>query len=195
MPRGKIVNTILEVLENGAALTANLFDVFTSDYFTSRQKMQQLAQYGYIPSKNRDFKTDSKQKYYTILNYLKNQGFIEKKKTNNKNNSLWKITKKGFAKLKTIKEQNTFSKNISYKKESDSKIKVIIFDIPEKERYKRDWLRTALVSLNFSFLQQSVWIGKTKIPEEFIADLNTKKMLSCVHIFEISKKGTINSIS
>jgi DNA-binding transcriptional regulator PaaX len=78
-----------------------------------------------------------------------------------------------------------------YKKIFDNKLKVIIFDIPEKERHKREWLRVSLLALGFSFLQQSVWMGKNKIPESFIVDLRDRKLLPCVEIFEINQKGTI----
>ena len=117
-------------------------------------------------------------------------------KSNNKKSSIWEITKLGLEKLKSRKSKASFSKrNINYEKKLDDKIKIVIFDIPEKERHKRAWLRAVLISLDFSILQQSVWIGKNKIPEDFLLDLREYKMLSYVQIFEISKKGSIVQMS
>ncbi len=169
MPRNKIMPKILEILQVQAEATT---------------KIRHAANYG------------SRQQFYSLLNNLKNQGLIEKRKTGNKKDSIWKITKKGLEKLKLTKENKNFSKSkINYKKEKDDKIKVVIFDIPEKERHKRAWLRFALVALGFSLLQQSVWIGKNKISEQFMRDLQERGMLSYIQIFEISKKGTIIQIS
>lgn len=196
MSRRNIVPKILEILQQQAEVTADLLDIFFSGYNQSYKKMRRSLKYG-----PRQFDTDwafeyqKRQQFYTILNKLKNEGFIEKKSTDSKS-SIWKITKRGLEKLKLIKEKELFSsKSADYEKKEDDKIKIIIFDIPEKERRKRTWLRAALNSMEFNLLQQSVWAGKSKIPEQFLRDLRERKMLDYVQIFEISKKGTISQIS
>ena len=68
---------------------------------------------------------------------------------------------------------------------------IVIFDIPERERRKRNQLRRELVYLGFKKLQQSVWIGQTQIPEEFIKELKEKDILPYIHIFSVEKKGTV----
>ncbi len=197
MPRGEIVPKILEILQAQAEATTDLFDVLTSSYGESYRKMRRTINYG-----PRRFKTDwtfeyrQRRQFYSLLNQLKNQGLISKKISDTTRGSIWKITKKGLEKLNLAKKEKVFSKkNINYKKESDNKIKVVVFDIPEKERHKRVWLRAVLISLNFSLLQESVWIGKSKIPEELIFDLRRRKMLPYVQIFEINKSGTIKQLS
>jgi len=45
--------------------------------------------------------------------------------------------------------------------------------------------------LGFTMLQKSLWIGSNKIPEEFIEDLKEWKIIEYVHIFEVTKKGTL----
>jgi DNA-binding transcriptional regulator PaaX len=114
-----------------------------------------------------------------------------KKRKNKK--TIWSITRKGLEKLKILKKKNRKTL-INYSKEKSDKLIIVIFDVPEKERHKRNWLRSVLASLDFKFLQQSVWIGKTKIPKEFLNDLRDQKMLDYVHIFKISKSGTINKL-
>lgn len=185
---------ILEILQSQAEATATLLDIFTSGYQESYRKMRGLNLH-----KPKTFKTDwvaeyhSRQKFYTLLNKLKREGFIEKHK--NGKTMLWKITKDGLAKLGILNKLKYFSlSNIDYEKINDGKVRIITFDIPEKERRKRDWLRAALTSLKYSLLQQSVWIGKTKIPEKFLNDLREKQIISYIHIFEISRGGTIKKI-
>lgn len=129
--------------------------------------------------------------FYSTLNKLKRDGFIEKNFSENKTH--WTLTRKGksgYKKLLKIKREKI---STSYKKEQSRTLNVIIFDIPECERNKRVWLRLVLLELGFSLLQKSVWIGKVKIPRDFIDDMREKKILNYVHIFEISKRGTINN--
>jgi DNA-binding transcriptional regulator PaaX len=110
-------------------------------------------------------------------------------------NSIWKITKSGRAKLKALKEKSLFSPaTILYRKRSDTELKIIIFDIPEMERKKRTWLRQALRTLEFNMLQRSVWVGKKKIPKEFLRDLNERDLLPYVHVFAVNKTGTIRTV-
>ncbi|TSC52603.1 MAG: hypothetical protein LiPW39_556 [Parcubacteria group bacterium LiPW_39] len=195
MSRGQIIPKILEILQSQAETTVSLFDAFTLSYGESHRKMHQVIKYGF-----KRFKADwaflyrERQQFYSLLNQLKNQGFIEKKKTSQKQ-SLWKITKRGREKIRIIRKFNFFKKaSVIYKKEDDDKVKVITFDIPERERNKREWLRAVLSALGFTLLQQSVWIGKNKIPEKFLFDLKDREMLPYIHIFKVDKKGTIKEI-
>ena len=75
------------------------------------------------------------------------------------------------------------------------KINAKDIDIPESERKKRAWLRSALKNLNFKMIQQSVWIGKVRIPEEFLRDLRNMHLTEYVEIFEISKAGSLQQIT
>jgi len=52
-------------------------------------------------------------------------------------------------------------------KKWDGKWRVIVFDIPEKLRGKRDLLRRELVGFGFMQLQRSVWVYPHPLPEEF----------------------------
>jgi len=191
MRHGKLIYKILEALQDSAETTIDLLTIFTLPYSESYKRIRSLR-YG-----SPKFKTNwaeeylKNQQFYSLLNRLKNQGFIKKEKENKK--TIWSITRKGLEKLKILKKKNK-KILINYPKEKSDKLIIVIFDIPEKERHKRNWLRSVLASLDFKFLQQSVWIGKTKIPEEFLNDLRNKKMLDYVHIFKVSKSGTINKI-
>jgi len=196
MKRGEIIPKILEIVQNQAEATADILDIFTSGYGASYRKMKRTIKYG-APRFKSDwaFEYRERQKFYSLLNQLKNQGLVKKYQDKTKQGSFWKITKKGLEKLSLIKSKNLFGKNsVDYKRKPENTIKIIIFDIPEKERHKRAWLRAVLTSLDFSLLQRSVWMGKNKLPEKFIYDLDKRGILSYVQIFEISQKGTIDQV-
>lgn len=179
MKASMVIEKVLEILQGGAEATVEIFDVMTSGYGESRRKI------------SRD-----RQKFYNLLNYLKKQGFVESKKREKK--SVWKITAKGREKLDLLKERNLYSKeNAQYEEgKSDSNFKIIVYDIPVNEgNKKRDWLRAALKNLGFTMLQKSVWVGKKKIPEEFLNDLNQRKMLKYVQILEVARTGTLREVT
>ena len=71
---------------------------------------------------------------------------------------------------------------------------VIIFDIPEIEKYKRDLLRDALKKIGLRMLQKSVWIGKYDIPKELIDYLRRLQIIEYVQIFEVSRAGSLEDL-
>jgi len=87
---------------------------------------------------------------------LQRRGYV-KRGSNNK----FLITPKGNLKITKarIKIKN-------HDKKWDEKWRILIFDIPESRRSKRDDLRTNLKLLGFKKLQQSVWISPYNIDKE-----------------------------
>ena len=71
-------------------------------------------------------------------------------------------------------------------------IHLIIFDIPEKERRRRNWLRQKLKEMDYGMMQRSVWWGRRAVPFEFISDLKKYRMLDHVHIMKVYKQGSIS---
>ncbi len=102
---------------------------------------------------------------------------------------IWRITKKG--KEAAISAQNikNVSRSVSQVSARDT---IVIFDVPEKERKKRTYLRYELLGLGFELLQKSVWIGAGPLPKDFIEYLRKENLLVCVHIFGIRKAGTVS---
>lgn len=196
MHKEKIISKILKILQTQAETTVDLFDALTSNYADSYRKMRKSIESGPKQFKiSWAEKYEQRQRFYSLLNKLKNQGLVEKH-NRDEEKTIWQLTKKGLDKLAFLKKEKTFgaAKPSDYKSEKSNNIKIIIFDIPEKERKKRDWLREVISAIGFSLLQRSVWIGKRKVPERFLSDLKKLDLLSYVHIFEISKIGTINSL-
>ena len=76
---------------------------------------------------------------------------------------IFELTEEGEREVEKI--QSRFQKTKS--KSWDGKWRIIIFDIPEKLRGKRDLLRRELVGFGFRQLQESVWAYPYPLPQEF----------------------------
>jgi len=196
--RGDFILKILETVEDAAISMVDLFEVISSSgYGASRSKLEyELSkQRGKRAEKlvEREFKRQQKQKYYNFIRYLKKNGLIDEKK--NEGKKILSITKKGREKFLFLKKQNKdFLPEILYQKEEGSKFIIIIFDIPEIDKRKRNWLRAVLRNLEFKMIQKSVWMGKIKIPKDFLSDLHEINLVNCVEIFEISKTGSLERL-
>ena len=136
---------------------------------------------------------ESRHRFYSMMNKLEKDGLIVKLgKQSGKN---FKLTSKGTQKIKQLKKRlETVLPDPDYSRQNHRNFVIVIFDIPEADRRKRVWLRSALRNLNFRILQKSVWIGKIKIPKEFINDLKELKMVNHVEIFEISRGGSLRQV-
>ncbi len=132
-----------------------------------------------------------RERFYKILSYCKKEGLIEKRKDKKE----WELTKKGLVELEGLEERKASARSFSsYTSAGDTILRIVIFDVPEKEREKRAWIRGGLLALGFEMCQKSVWMGKRKIPKRFLEDLRDKEALQFVHIFEVAKKGSLNTI-
>ena len=133
-----------------------------------------------------------RQKFYSLLNQLKRQGLVTRRKQ--EQSSQWRITAQGRKYLMKLKNRPDASPKLfrrAYEKKNGNSLMIVSFDVPERDRRKRNWLRMQLLALDFEMLQQSVWLGKVQIPEDFVNDLRTYEMIPYVHIFSVSKSGSI----
>ncbi|KKT29863.1 hypothetical protein A3G55_01625 [Candidatus Giovannonibacteria bacterium RIFCSPLOWO2_12_FULL_44_25] len=185
MRRSAKTKEILTVLIGGISATAEILDKILPNYHRSYKNAKQTLYSGSISTKKELKKNIAKQQFYSLLNHLKRHGLVEKRIIHNE--TLWKITLTGIDKLRILKERG----GLHYEPEKDNKLKIIIFDVPEKEKWKRAWLRDALRQLDFRILQKSVWVGKSKIPEAFLEDLRYRRLLNYIHVLEVSKTGTV----
>lgn len=118
--------------------------------------------------------------------------------------SLWRLRKHGFVEKREDKYCLTQAgklvmEYVIRKKKAviakwDGKYRVVIFDIPEKDRKTRNWLRQELYLLNYQKLQESVFIGKYPLPADLIKDLKSNKIGNCVNYLLVDKvyKNIIN---
>ncbi|MEK9168262.1 MAG: CRISPR-associated endonuclease Cas2 [Patescibacteria group bacterium] len=196
--KGDVSIKILEVIGDFAGTATDFFDVVLSSgygasygklqYEISKRQNQRIGK-----SMERNLKRQAKQRYYNMVYYLKKDGLIGEEQKNNKR--FFILTKKGKEKLTYLKEQNKRRlPETVYLKEENNKFVIVVFDIPELEKRKREWLRAVLVNLGFKMIQKSVWMGKVKIPKEFLEDLFKMKLVDFVEIFEISKTGSLEHL-
>lgn len=175
----------MEILGSGIETTAEIVDIMTSGYNESykkmRRKISRAADYSESKVKGGEVKKQ-KQTVYSALNRLKRQGLAEKKDNG------WHLTRLGSEKSKFLRAK--LGEN-NYKSKKADGIVIVIFDVPEKERWKRNWLRSVLDNMGFKLLQNSVWIGKRRIANDFLDDLKVLNIASYVEIFSVNKIGTL----
>lgn len=127
----------------------------------------------------------SRSSFSALLSRLKKQGLVERKGAKRK--SSWMLTSRG---KKFLEDLENDSRALVSK--SDGKKRIVTFDIPENERYKRGWIRRELVACDFRLLHQSVWIGECPLSQAFMDGLKKLGLRKYVHIFSIENLGTLD---
>lgn len=135
-----------------------------------------------------------RQQFHRTLQYLKRQGLIVKK--TEARGAGWALTQRGIERVKRYKTVRTdpFSQaNTVFIKPRGNGITIVAYDISERERRKRDWMRMCLVEMGCEMIQKSVWVAKGMIDEDFMHALRERSLLKNVHIFSVTKQGTIHA--
>ena len=129
------------------------------------------------------------QRYATLLYKLKRDGLLQESQRGE--GRFLALTRKGVKALLRLRKRSALPSSRHYTKEQGKALTIVSFDVPEKERQKRDWLRSALLHLGLTMVQKSVWIGTTKIPQQFLKDLRQLRLIEYVEIFSVSKTGSL----
>lgn len=130
----------------------------------------------------------TKQALSATLCRLKKQGLITS--SGPKKKMIWAITKEG---RKSLKQHPLRILQSSCRlPPEDGLTRLVTFDIPERERKKRRWLRAELITCGFRPLHRSVFIGKRPLPSEFIKKISDLRLNRYMHIVGIEKSGTLN---
>ncbi len=188
--KGEITLKIMECIKNAADETADAVAAFlAAGYGASSNKLN------FELSKMRKARSDheERQKFYKLIYKLEKDGLIEKSKRGKF--AQLSLTSKGrkFLEMLKVRKKNTLS-SPAYNSLKNEQVIIVVFDIPEEERKKRDWLRSALKNMGFQLIQKSVWMGKIKIPKEFLYDAEKLNIMPYLEIFEIRKTGTLTKI-
>ena len=125
----------------------------------------------------------SKPTFSSLLHRLKKEGLVSK--TGKGVNSKWSLTQIGKNKLK-------YYQNLIEPLKPDGIPRLVMYDIPESDRRKRDWIRCELVASGYDQLQKSVWLGYAPLPENFVKSIKDFNLGGRVHIVSINKKGTLD---
>lgn len=205
-PISELSGYILKKLDYGALAMSDLLDFTMSR--TLEGSGYGLSKEGYKAFKKRSWQrrvamnadhqaVEEKQRFYSLMYNLHKQGLITKEKKGVK--TVVSVTEKGIEKYRALKkylarkspEKHAPLPPRIYPKIQSSSSIIVSFDIPEKEAYKRAWLRSALQNLDYKILHESVWIGTNALPKDLLDDCRKMNMTKYVHIFSVIKKGTI----
>jgi CRISPR/Cas system-associated endoribonuclease Cas2 len=128
-------------------------------------------------------------RFNQLLYELKRDGLVV---GNTGKNSLLNITARGLLWLKKFKDGPPIElPHYTKPAERNSRVTIISYDIPEKLASLRSWLRSSLKTLGMTAIQQSVFIGKIKVPSDLLQLVVQLKLETYIEIFEITKAGTL----
>lgn len=193
--KGCLSLKMLEFIKDFADFNVDFCEAFfKSGYGASFGKLDYEFNQAQKRRRKNEIEKDQKKRYYDLLYRLSKDGLIEARIENSR--KFFTLTKKGEDKLEKL--SNSLNKNLlppnHYESEKGDKFILVIFDIPEKERRKRDWVRESLKNMGLKLAQKSVWLGKIKIPRSFLRDLHDLKLVDHVEIFEINKTGSLEKL-
>lgn len=192
--KGALTLKILEIVGGTALAASDVISAFLSaGYGASYGQLSRELREIEKQRSRKELEFQERQKLYNLIYQLKSDGLIQEKRSGKKRKILT-LTPSGKKKTKFLNQKLAASlPKTKYEKKENNKATIIIFDIPEKERRKRNWLRGVLKEMGFRMIQKSVWIGKIKIPQNFLIDLQKLKMIDCVKIFEVEKLGSLQT--
>ncbi len=107
-----------------------------------------------------------RKRLYDAFTYLKRQGML---KVRYKNNQMYiSLTTEG---KKRVGKDDIDTLAITSPKRWDGQWRILLFDVPTRERSKREALRGKLIELGFTMIQKSVWVH----PYECLNEVQTLK--------------------
>jgi CRISPR/Cas system-associated endoribonuclease Cas2 len=188
--KGDLTHKMLELISRASLKTTDTIAAFlTSPYGSSYKTIEYNLERREHRRGRAILQKEERQRYYNLLYTLKKEGLIKEV-----DQGLLSVTEKGRAWLLRHKNNNRQVPAVRYTGLPHDRFIIVAFDIPEKERFKRDWLRTALKSLGLQMIQRSVWMGKVKLPALFLSDVRKLRLLDSVEIFEITRTGTLKHL-
>jgi len=191
--KGTILLKALDILKDQAISQIDFFNaVLVSGYGASMSKIdyeyQKRRQIREGKKIRKNDLQDREIRLHRFISKMKHDGLIDKI---GGSKAKFVISKLGKTKLNQLKNKLP---GRNYKKKSQNNPIIVSFDIPERLRRKRNWIREVIKNLGFEMVHQSVWIGKTKIPKEMVEDLEKLNILEFVEIFEVGKRGTLKKL-
>lgn len=168
-----------------AKLTAGALDKFCAARLHGIDGMKKFFNYpNYLDLKKLEEKRLGKERFGRLIRYLKYNGYLYVKKEKDKNAVM--ITPKGATKILEIKR-----KIEGIPKRKDEKWQMVIFDIPEDIRKRRDYFRIGLKRLKYEKFQQSIWVCPYDVLDDTEELVKRLKLEPFVRIL-ITKEVKIN---
>lgn len=195
--KGDILLRVLENVADGVVDAALLFEAFLeAGHDASQRKIEHTHERQYdrylLRTSERGKGSGERVGYQKFISRIRKDGLVEQK---GERGTLL-LTKRGKDKLMALQDrkQRMLPPVRRYDAERADAFTIVAFDVPERFKRKRDWLRAALREIGFTFVQKSVWLGKMKLPEDFLEDVRTLKLSEYLEIFQITKRGTLRRL-
>ncbi|MEK7542249.1 MAG: CRISPR-associated endonuclease Cas2 [Patescibacteria group bacterium] len=122
----------------------------------------------------------ARRSFSQFVRYLQEKGYIRVKTLEGTKGML--LTPKGAARVLQVRR-----KIKEKKKRKDGKWIMVIFDIPEKKKKAREFLRDALVDLGYEQFQKSVWICPYDVYKETEEAVRSYQTIPYVRLFLIEE--------
>ncbi len=114
--------------------------------------------------------------FFVTVHRLKKRGLLIDDKGGN-----LKVSKEGFL---LVKES---SKPKVIREEWDGKWRLVSFDIPEKIRHHRKWLRYALLNAEFKDFHKSVFTGKYPLPKSVYREIRNRGLEKYIRMMTVGE--------
>lgn len=134
----------------------------------------------YAILREREFERYKKESVRVGLSRLHAKGYLSN------SSSGWSITEKGKRYGRNVRLLSYIKSPFDKNPPDDI---IIAFDIPEKNRAIRRWLRNQIQIFGYKMLQQSLWIGPGPLPSSFLKRLEDLNIRKNVKTFKITKKN------
>ena len=121
--------------------------------------------------------------FSSLLSRLQAQGLVVRAGSTRK--GTWRLTARGAAHVASLPPLRPEPPR------PDGIRRLVVFDIPERERKKRDAIRLELITAGYEQLQKSVWHGERPLPKDFMELVDALSLRNCVHIFSVRHAGTL----
>ena len=195
--KGDLTLQLLESVGSAGKEVFELFDTFlAAGYGASLGKIEatrrRRAKERSRASQRAEQEDRARRQYRNLLYRLKQSDFLQTDRRGIAERLT--LTLKGKVYLQRLRKRPALPQPHRYHRQDGNAFIIVVFDVPEKERRKRDWLRSVLKHLGLKMIQKSVWVGKTKIPESFLKDLKELRLLPFVEIFAVTKTGNLRTL-
>jgi hypothetical protein len=185
------MRAVLEFLAEGARSTVDATRAVMSSPYGASYGQMERTRVAYVEQRVRAQESAREyRQYWNTLSHLKRSGLVVAKES--PRGRMLILTTRGAQRLAQLRESAHLSCSpLRYRSVKSEKVRIVAFDIPERYRTKRAWMRDALRHLGLAMIQESVWVGKVVLPEEFLEDLRVLKLTPYVQVCGVTEQGTM----
>ncbi len=130
------------------------------------------------------FKNKSHRSTQSMMSYVKKTGLVIESDMG------WHLTAAGKRYMKR-KENSLRQFEHNFTKEAPKNL-IVMFDIPETKKAKREWFRWHLKKFNYEMIQKSVWVGPSPLPKEFMDYIEKIKLKNSIKTFKLAKAYVVS---